>query len=117
MLSKKTYCWAACLHDFSSHLTDVMLFVLQVLEEQVRLKDNYITSSGSTLKTLELQQATAFTDIRGRIARCDAAIAKLASDLHHCQEGVKGTSGTQQTTYQKLQDKIQALELKVSVKV
>lgn len=51
--------------------------------------------------------------MRGRIARCDAAIAKLALDVQKCQDGQSGASGNQQVSYQRLQDKIQALEIKV----
>lgn len=84
-----------------------------MLEDQLRQKDSYIMNSGSAIKTIELQQATTVTDMRGRIARCDAGIAKLVSEHLIVQDGLKQANTQHQTEYQRLQDKIQALELKV----
>ena len=83
------------------------------MEEQLRAKDSYITSSGNAIKSLELQQATSLTDIRGRIARCDASISKLANEHAAFQDSLKQTGNRHQDSIQRLQEKIQALELKV----
>lgn len=86
---------------------------IKVLQDQTRVKDSYLANTGTAIKTIELQQATVITDIRGRIARCDAAIAKLVSEQMTLQDGLKQTGARHQDAYQRLQEKIQTLEIKV----
>ncbi|XP_067932953.1 protein FAM81A-like [Watersipora subatra] len=87
---------------------------IKVLENELRVKDSYIASSGNAIKSLELQQATALTDIRGRIARGDAAIAKLANENSAFQESLKQTGNKHQDSINRLNEKIQALEIKIA---
>lgn len=72
-----------------------------------------ISNAGNSVKTLELQNVTALTDIRGRIARCDASISRLSADLQSNQTRVKQSNTEHLIQYQHLQDKIQAIQVKV----
>jgi hypothetical protein len=50
-------------------LTLSVLFVAQVLQEQIRARDNISYGTNSALKTLEMRQLSGLGDLRGRVAR------------------------------------------------
>lgn len=43
--------------------------VVQVLQEQIRARDNISYGTNSALKTLEMRQLSGLGDLRGRVAR------------------------------------------------
>lgn len=45
------------------------LYVAQVLQEQIRARDNISYGTNSALKTLEMRQLSGLGDLRGRVAR------------------------------------------------
>ena len=47
----------------------VFLCVAQVLQEQIRARDNISYGTNSALKTLEMRQLSGLGDLRGRVAR------------------------------------------------
>jgi hypothetical protein len=54
----------------SSQMTSlVFLCVAQVLQEQIRARDNISYGTNSALKTLEMRQLSGLGDLRGRVAR------------------------------------------------
>ena len=53
------------------------------------------------------------TDLRGRVGRCDAAIAKLAGDVKTCFDSIKSMNQQQQDKTQKIQDKLSSFDQKV----
>lgn len=53
--------------EFASDPSD--LYVAQVLQEQIRARDNISYGTNSALKTLEMRQLSGLGDLRGRVAR------------------------------------------------
>ncbi|NWJ00851.1 FA81B protein, partial [Crypturellus undulatus] len=53
-----------------------------VLEMQIRTRDNATLQSNFTLQSLDRKYIQGFGDLRGRVARCEASIAKLAGDIN-----------------------------------
>lgn len=47
----------------------VVVCVVQVLQEQIRARDNISYGTNSALKTLEMRQLSGLGDLRGRVAR------------------------------------------------
>lgn len=47
----------------------VVFCVAQVLQEQIRARDNISYGTNSALKTLEMRQLSGLGDLRGRVAR------------------------------------------------
>lgn len=50
-------------------VTSSDLYVAQVLQEQIRARDNISYGTNSALKTLEMRQLSGLGDLRGRVAR------------------------------------------------
>ncbi|KAM9095185.1 protein FAM81B isoform X1 [Sarcophilus harrisii] len=71
---------------------------IQVLEEQIRVRDNAITESHFASQTFTQAQLHGMGDLRGRVARCDASLAKLSGDINVIRH-----------EYQKVEKDIQAL--------
>ncbi|XP_010212179.1 PREDICTED: protein FAM81B [Tinamus guttatus] len=71
-----------------SHVQAVMGAVKQlcrdveVLEMQIRTRDNATLESNFALQSLDRKYIQGFGDLRGRVARCEASIAKLAGDIN-----------------------------------
>ncbi|NXA49525.1 FA81B protein, partial [Nothocercus julius] len=55
---------------------------VQVLEMQIRTRDNATLESNFALQSLDRKYIQGFGDLRGRVARCEASIAKLAGDIN-----------------------------------
>lgn len=56
------------------------------------------------------------TDLRGRVARCDASMAKLAADLKLCYDTTKSATQSHQDFSNRTTDHIQRLEAKVNIR-
>ena len=48
----------------------------QSLEGEIKQKETVIGGTQDNVKTLEMHHVAGLTDVRGRVARCDAAIAR-----------------------------------------
>ncbi|XP_062456012.1 protein FAM81B [Rhea pennata] len=55
---------------------------VQVLETQIRTRDNATIEANFAVQSLDRKCIQGFGDLRGRVARCEASIAKLAGDIH-----------------------------------
>ncbi|NWX85212.1 FA81B protein, partial [Nothoprocta pentlandii] len=55
---------------------------VEVLEMQIRTRDNATLESNFALQSLDRKYIQGFGDLRGRVARCEASIAKLAGDIN-----------------------------------
>ena len=86
---------------------------MQFLEEQIKSREGYTEGTQSAVKNLEMHHVAGVTDLRGRVARCDAAIARLSSDLKTCYDSIKAMNQQQQDGQQRMTEKLQSLEVKV----
>ncbi|XP_067172530.1 protein FAM81B [Apteryx mantelli] len=55
---------------------------VQVLEMQIRTRDNATIETNFAVQSLDRKYIQGFGDLRGRVARCEASIAKLAGDIN-----------------------------------
>ena len=89
--------------------------ILQYIEEHVKFKDSTTNGTSNAVKNLEMHHVAGLTDLRGRVARCDSNIARLSADLQMCSESVRGLSQQQQEQNARVMDRIQLLDVKVSI--
>uniref|UniRef100_A0A8C8S911 Family with sequence similarity 81 member B n=1 Tax=Pelusios castaneus TaxID=367368 RepID=A0A8C8S911_9SAUR len=75
---------------------------IEVLEKQIRTRDNVTTGTTFAVQSLDHKYLHGFGDLRGRVARCDASIAKLSGDIniirHEIQKLEKEIGGIHSTS-------------------
>ncbi|CAM2114245.1 protein FAM81B isoform X8 [Caretta caretta] len=75
---------------------------IEVLEKQIRTRDNVATGTTFAVQSLDHKYLHGFGDLRGRVARCDASIAKLSGDIniirHEIQRLEKEIGGIRSTS-------------------
>ncbi|KAK1892521.1 Protein FAM81B [Dissostichus eleginoides] len=54
---------------------------IQSLERQIAQRDSITSATTLALQSLDQKNMTGIGDLRGRVARCDAAICKLSADV------------------------------------
>nr|DBA23399.1 TPA: hypothetical protein GDO54_014315 [Pyxicephalus adspersus] len=54
---------------------------IEVLENEIRARDTASTGTNFAVQHLDRKHLSGIGDLRGRVARCDASIAKLSGDL------------------------------------
>ncbi|XP_069747818.1 protein FAM81B [Narcine bancroftii] len=54
---------------------------IEILEQQIRTRDGVTAGTSSAILSLDHKHLAGIGDLRGRVARCDASISKLASDV------------------------------------
>ncbi|KAM8792523.1 protein FAM81B [Eudromia elegans] len=64
---------------------------VEVLEMQIRTRDNATLQSNFALQSLDRKYIQGFGDLRGRVARCEASIAKLAGDINIIKHEARNT--------------------------
>ncbi|XP_018942423.1 protein FAM81B [Cyprinus carpio] len=64
-----------------THIVKQLSKDIQVLEAQIIQRDNLAAGTAFAVKSLDHKNMTGIGDLRGRVARCDASIAKLSSDV------------------------------------
>uniref|UniRef100_G3TDT0 Family with sequence similarity 81 member A n=1 Tax=Loxodonta africana TaxID=9785 RepID=G3TDT0_LOXAF len=87
---------------------------IEVLQEQIRARDNISYGTNSALKTLEMRQLSGLGDLRGRVARCDASIARLSAEHKSTYEGLQHLNKEQQAAKLILETKIKDAEGQLS---
>ncbi|XP_051896319.1 protein FAM81A-like [Pristis pectinata] len=87
---------------------------IEVLQDQIRTLDSGSRGTNNMVKTLEMRHLEGIGDLRGRVARCDASIAKLSADLVRICEGIQNLSNEQQRTKLTLEGKIKDVEGQIS---
>ncbi|XP_067827591.1 protein FAM81A-like [Heptranchias perlo] len=87
---------------------------IEVLQEQIRTQDNASHGTNSVVKSLEMRHLNGIGDLRGRVARCDASIARLSADLMTIYKGIQNLSEEQQRAKVTLEAKIKDVEGQIS---
>ncbi|PVD20097.1 hypothetical protein C0Q70_20591 [Pomacea canaliculata] len=80
------------------------------IEESIKSRDNAHVSTNSAVKNLEVHHVATLTDLRGRIVRCDAAIAKIGTDMRLCFDSIRQLNQQQQEVSNRIMDRIHGLE-------
>ncbi|KAM4809764.1 protein FAM81B [Rhinophrynus dorsalis] len=62
---------------------------IEALENQIRTRDNVSTGTSFAVQSLDKKHLFGIGDLRGRVARCDASIAKLSGDLATAKHELK----------------------------
>ncbi|XP_008101267.1 protein FAM81B [Anolis carolinensis] len=55
---------------------------IEVLEGQIKARDNMSSGTNFAMQSLDHKHLLGVGDLRGRVARCDASIAKLSGDIN-----------------------------------
>ncbi|XP_017683011.1 protein FAM81A isoform X2 [Pipra filicauda] len=87
---------------------------IEMLQEQIRVRDNLSYGTNSTLKSLEMRQLSGLGDLRGRVARCDAGLARLSAEHKITYERLQSLSKDQHTSKLILESKIKEAEIQIS---
>ncbi|XP_067874017.1 protein FAM81A-like [Heterodontus francisci] len=87
---------------------------IEVLQEHIRTRDDASRGTNAVVKSLETRHLNGIGDLRGRVARCDASIAKLSADLMSIYEGIQNLCKEQQRAKLTLEAKIKDVEGQVS---
>nr|XP_023674083.1 protein FAM81B [Paramormyrops kingsleyae] len=82
-----------------THIVRQLSKNIEMLESQIILRDHISSGSSFALQSLDQKNLMGIGDLRGRMARCDASIAKLSGDI----------SATEREIY-KLQQQITKLQ-------
>ena len=83
------------------------------MEDQIRSKESYVEGTTNAVKNLEVHHVAGLTDLRGRVARCDASISKLSTDIKGCNDSIRTLSQQQHDNHAKTFERIQDLDVKV----
>ncbi|XP_069654201.1 protein FAM81A isoform X2 [Haliaeetus albicilla] len=87
---------------------------IEMLQEQIRVRDNLSYGTNSTLKSLEMRQLSGLGDLRGRVARCDAGLARLSAEHKITYERLQSLTKDQHTSKLILESKIKEAEIQIS---
>uniref|UniRef100_UPI00398F0495 protein FAM81A-like n=1 Tax=Pristiophorus japonicus TaxID=55135 RepID=UPI00398F0495 len=87
---------------------------IEVLQEQIRTRDIASQGANSMVKCLEMRHLNGIGDLRGRVARCDASIARLSADLITIYEGIVSLSKEQRRAKVTLETKLKDVEGQIS---
>uniref|UniRef100_A0A8C1ZBU1 Family with sequence similarity 81 member B n=1 Tax=Cyprinus carpio TaxID=7962 RepID=A0A8C1ZBU1_CYPCA len=97
-----------------THIVKQLSKDIQVLEAQIIERDNLAAGTTFAVKSLDHKNMTGIGDLRGRVARCDASIAKLSSDVSAgCQDILKLQQEVNEL-HSGLELKLKDMELKLS---
>ncbi|XP_056313011.1 protein FAM81B [Danio aesculapii] len=100
-----------------THIVKQLSKDIQVLEAQIMERDNLAAGTTFAVKSLDHKNMMGIGDLRGRVARCDASIAKLSSDVNIGQQDVLNLKQEVNELHSKLDLKMRDMELKLSQKV
>ncbi|XP_007663049.3 protein FAM81B isoform X1 [Ornithorhynchus anatinus] len=86
---------------------------MEILQEQIRARDGVTTETNLALQNLNQKLIQEVGDLRGRVARCDANIAKLSGDLNVIRHDFRGL----EKEVQEIKSTLEAYSNKVELKV
>ncbi|XP_060700198.1 protein FAM81B [Hemiscyllium ocellatum] len=87
---------------------------IEVLEEQIRRRDGVTTGTSFAVQSLNQKHLLGIGDLRGRVARCDASISKLAGDVSITNNEIQKVKKDVQDAKSSFQEQIKELEIKVT---
>ncbi|KAJ6669762.1 hypothetical protein lerEdw1_000311 [Lerista edwardsae] len=86
---------------------------IEVLERQIKTRDNVTSGTNYAVQSLDHKHLQGVGDLRGRVARCDASIAKLSGDTNIIRHEIQKLEKEIHTIQSTLENYANNLELKV----
>uniref|UniRef100_UPI00398E64A6 protein FAM81B n=1 Tax=Pristiophorus japonicus TaxID=55135 RepID=UPI00398E64A6 len=86
---------------------------IEVLEEQIRTRDGVTAGTSVAVQSLNHKHLAGIGDLRGRVARCDASISKLAGDASVTSSEIQKVKKEIQDATSSLEVQMKELEIKV----
>lgn len=83
------------------------------MECRIQERDGTAAATEQSVKSLEIRQVAALTDLRSRVERSDASIVQLATDIRAAVNATHALAARQQQQYDQLVDRIHQLDTKV----
>ncbi|XP_073696099.1 protein FAM81B [Garra rufa] len=97
-----------------THIVKQLSKDIQVLEAQIIERDNLAAGTSFAVKNLDHKNVTGIGDLRGRVARCDASIAKLSSDISVGRRDILKLQQEVSQLHSGLELKLKDMELRLS---
>ncbi|XP_053313723.1 protein FAM81B [Spea bombifrons] len=86
---------------------------IEALESQIHTRDNVSTGTSFAVQSLDKKQLHGIGDLRGRVARCDASIAKLSGDLAVTKHELRAQEKEVQSITAALEAHMKEIDVKV----
>lgn len=83
---------------------------ISAIEESIKARDSAHVGTNNAVKNLEVHHVATLTDLKGRIVRCDSAIAKLGTDVRSCFDSIRQLNQQQQEVSNRIMDRINGVE-------
>ncbi|XP_041083040.1 protein FAM81A-like [Polyodon spathula] len=87
---------------------------IEVLQEQIHARDGVSYGTNTALKSLEMQHLSSLSDLRWRIARCDASISILSAEVKSTQENIQNLAKEHKRSKADVECKIEHIEIQIS---
>ncbi|XP_067263692.1 protein FAM81B [Chanodichthys erythropterus] len=97
-----------------THIVKQLSRDIQVLEAQIIERDNLAAGTTFAVKSLDHKNMMGIGDLRGRVARCDASIVKLSSDVGNGGRDILKLQQEVSELRSELELKLKDMELKLS---
>ncbi|XP_042308311.1 protein FAM81B [Sceloporus undulatus] len=86
---------------------------IEELERQIKARDDMTSGTNFAMQSLDLKHLQGVGDLRGRVARCDASIAKLSGDINIIRHEISKLEKEIQTNQSSLENYTNNVEMKV----
>ncbi|XP_073480627.1 protein FAM81B [Aquarana catesbeiana] len=86
---------------------------IEVLENEIRARDTVSTGTSFAVQNLDRKHLSGIGDLRGRVARCDASIAKLSGDLLATKQELQAQEKENRSSSAAVGAHVKELDLKV----
>ncbi|XP_078252616.1 protein FAM81B [Rhinoraja longicauda] len=86
---------------------------IEILEQQIKTRDSVTAGTSYAVLSLDHKHLAGIGDLRGRVARCDASISKLAGDVNAISCEIQKAKKEIQDTKTSLKFQMKELEAKV----
>lgn len=86
---------------------------IEILDQQIKTRNNVTAGTSYAVLSLDQKHLVGVGDLRGRVARCDASISKLAGDVNAIGSEIQKAKKEIQDTKTSLKFQMKELEAKV----
>ncbi|XP_063433643.1 protein FAM81A-like isoform X1 [Mytilus trossulus] len=104
------------LQDHIRYITSIVKRLnqdIEGLEAEIRARDHGILGTNAAVGKLEVHNVTSLQDLRGRIVRCDASIAKHSSDIRTCFGDIQRVINDQYKAHTAVQEVVHKMESQI----
>ncbi|XP_030621182.1 protein FAM81A-like [Chanos chanos] len=86
---------------------------IEALQDQLRNHDDVDARTWSAVRSMELRQLSALSDLRGRVGRCDNNIARLGAEIRSTNENLHRLSKENHASKTVMESKLKEMEIQV----